>query len=140
MKKLITTIILSGLFMTAFAQQNYNPIHFTKVLTTNPESERKIEGDINIKMKDSVILINENPVKTLRIIQVDPEQTAVTETHITVMWVAFLCTTPDGKSCTVTVVRQKEPGKNDIMAVKAQYGNDDNTFTTYNCTYLKDLY
>ncbi len=139
-KKLLTAFLLGCISCTAFAQQSYKPIHFTKVLTTNPASERKMEGDINVNIKDSVILINESPVKKLHIIEIAPEQTAVTENHITVMWVAFLCSTPEGKSCTVTIVRQKEAGKNDLMAVKAQYGDDENTFTTYNCDYLKELY
>ncbi|ASU34153.1 hypothetical protein [Mucilaginibacter xinganensis] len=140
MKKLLMVLVLHCLIGTTFAQKNFNPIHFTKITTTNPANQSKIEGDIHINTKDSVIVINENPAKKLLISVIAPEQTAVTGNNILVMWVAFLCTTADNKSCTVTVVRQKETGKKDLMVVKVDYDNDGKVSTSYDCDYLKDLY
>lgn len=139
MKKLITTIILSGVFFAALAQQTFKPVHFYSVTTkiNDFSSDRTLKGTIKISMTDSVITISDENVKKYKINSYIAEQTATTDQHITVMWFAFLCTANDNTSCTIQVVRQTQPGKENMMQVSVT--SDENHLLNYYCDYSKQL-
>jgi hypothetical protein len=139
MKKLLTLIALSCIYCTGFAQQSFKPIHFTgyNAKRANFSSDKAIKGTIQINLKDSTLIVNDDPVKAFKIIMVAPEQTAVTDNKTTVKWIAFLCTGKDNSSCTIQVARQKPLAGDSLMQVSLTY--DDNNVTTYYCDYLNEL-
>ncbi|ASU34152.1 hypothetical protein [Mucilaginibacter xinganensis] len=140
MKKLITTIILSGIFFTAFAQQTFKPIHFTFTSSfwgKGGITKGMANGTISIDTKDSVITINDTKVTSFKFYQLAPEKTAVYEDNVSLKTLVFFCKDKDNANCAVKIFRQTQPGKKDAMQIFVIYAAD--TYTVYSCDYLKEL-
>ncbi|MDR3694603.1 hypothetical protein [Mucilaginibacter sp.] len=67
MKKISFTIVLSGIFFTAFAQKMFKPIHFTSYMQTQKSldfngdkdgPEQHVSGLIQVNAKDSLFTIS----------------------------------------------------------------------------------
>jgi ribosomal protein L24 len=140
MKKLITSIILSGVFFAASAQQTFKPIHFTftnKFWGKGGLQKGMADGIININPKDSVITINDTKVSTFKFYQLQPETTSSYEGKISVKNLTFYCKDQDNATCAFKIFRQTQPGKKDAMEAYVIYAAD--TYTVYTCDFLKEL-
>ncbi|WP_295668625.1 hypothetical protein [uncultured Mucilaginibacter sp.] len=136
MKKIITTLILSGLLITAFAQKTFKPIHYTMIITG--ANKNATSGDIKVNMKDSTIVIGEDPAKKFKIEMMAPEQNALSDDKSLTTWLSFLCNGSDSRSYTIMIARQQQPNGTKIMNV--QVNTDGADPVVYDCDYLQEPY
>ncbi|BAU52438.1 hypothetical protein [Mucilaginibacter gotjawali] len=136
MKKIITTLILSGVFITAFAQKTFKPIHYTMIISG--ANKNAASGDIKVNMKDSTIIIGEGPAKKFKIEMMAPEQNALSDDKSLTTWLSFLCNGSDSKSYTIMIARQQQPNGTKIMNVQVNCDGADPV--VYDCDYLQELY
>ncbi len=136
MKKIITTIALSFMLFTAFAQKTFKPIHYTMIITG--ANRNAIAGDIKVNLKDSTIVIGESPVKKYKIEMTAPEQNALSDDKSLTTWMSFLCNGSNKRSCTIMIARQQQPDGKKVMNVQVNYDGADPI--VYDCDYLPELY
>ena len=136
MKKLITTLILSGILFTAFAQKTFKPIHYTMIIAGT--NKTTTTGDIKVNMKDSTITIGESPEKKFKIEMMAPEQNAMADDKSLTTWLSFLCNGIDNKSYTIMIARQQQPNGTKVMNVQVNCDGADPI--VYDCDYLQEPY
>ncbi len=124
------------MLVTAFAQKTFKPIHYTMIF--NGANKTAAQGEIKINLKDSTITVADSPVKKFKIIAISPDENAIDENKVLQMWVDFLCDGSDGTSCTIRVVRAKEPNGVNILNVQLTYSSGDPVI--YDCDYMQEIY
>ena len=136
MKKILTTIVLSGMIITAFAQKTFKPIHYTMIISG--ANKNAASGDIKVNMKDSTIIIGEGPAKKFKIEMMAPEQNALSDDKSLTTWLSFLCNSSDSRSYTIMIARQQQPNGTKIMNVQVNCDGADPV--VYDCDYLQEPY
>ncbi|MDR3694602.1 hypothetical protein [Mucilaginibacter sp.] len=136
MKKIITTIVLSGMLITAFAQKTFKPIHYTMIITG--ANRNATSGNIKVNLKDSTIVIGENQAKKFKIEMTAPEQNALSDDKSLTTWLSFLCNGSDSRSCTIMIARQQQPNGKKVMNVQVTYDGENPII--YDCDYQQELY
>jgi hypothetical protein len=145
MKKLLLTLVLSGIICSAFSQKVFKPISFYEGgpsmldygifnIRKTPAPERKLSGLISIK--DSVITItaeieSNKSYKIKNILAETTEQYSHKKLSI-------YCTDPLGSLCIASI--EREPANTTKNEMTVTITNANGSAKSYTCKYLENLF
>ena len=143
MKKLFTTLVLSCIICTAFAQKTFKPIHFKSFMATQKSldfngdkngREEFTPGIIEINVKDSVISIKPEGATPLKykitaISEEDNDKSQCVKT------IDVSCKDAMGAKCNARIERTSYSSTS-FMKFYLSYSMN---YVTYYCDYLKKL-